>query len=106
LSPQHNDAPAFAEPWQAQALGLSLALQRAGHFRAGEWAAALGAAIKAAQAAGDADDGSTYYLHVLAALESLVVEKRLSSRDLLAARKAAWTLAYNRTPHGEPVRLG
>ena len=70
-----------------------------------EWAEALGAAIKRAQAAGDPDDGSTYYQHVLGALEQLVQEKNIASADLLAARKAAWVEAYERTPHGKPVEL-
>jgi nitrile hydratase accessory protein len=97
--------PLFAEPWEAQALALAVALQRAGAFTANEWADALGAAIKRAQAAGDPDDGSTYYQHVLAALEHLVQEKRIASADLLAARKAAWVDAYEHTPHGQPVEL-
>lgn len=97
--------PLFAEPWEAQALALAVALQRAGAFTANEWAEALGAAIKRAQAAGDPDDGSTYYQHVLSALEHLVLEKRIASADLLAARKAAWVDAYEHTPHGQPVEL-
>ncbi|HEX6118812.1 MAG TPA: hypothetical protein VFZ03_05115, partial [Dongiaceae bacterium] len=67
--------------------------------------AALGGAIKRAQAGGDPDDGSTYYHHVLAALEHLVQEKQIASADLLAASKAAWIEAYARTPHGKPVEL-
>ena len=100
------EAAVFEEPWQAEALALAVALQRAGCFTAGEWAAALGAAILRAQAAGDPDDGSTYYNHVLDALEHLVVEKSLSSESLLAARKEAWRAAYARTPHGQAVTLG
>ncbi len=97
--------PLFAEPWEAQALAMAVALQQAGAFTAAEWADALGAAIKRAQAAGDPDDGSTYYRHVLAALEDLVQNKKIASPDLLAARKAAWIEAYEHTPHGKPVEL-
>ncbi|WP_119303352.1 nitrile hydratase accessory protein [Dongia deserti] len=97
--------PLFAEPWEAQALALAVALQQGGCFTAVEWADALGAAIKRAQAAGDPDDGSTYYRHVLDALEHLMQEKQIASADLLAARKAAWVEAYERTPHGKPVEL-
>ena len=95
----------FAAPWQAEALALAVALQRSGCFTAAEWAAALGAAIARAQAAGDPDDGSTYYDHVLDALEHLLVEKAITTPDRLAERRAAWRAAYARTPHGEPVRL-
>lgn len=97
--------PLFAEPWEAQALALAIALQQAGCFTAVEWAEALGAAINRAQAAGDPDDGSTYYHHVLAALEHLVHEKNVASAGLLAARKQAWIEAFERTPHGKPVEL-
>lgn len=97
--------PLFAEPWEAQALALAVALQQAGAFTAVEWAEALGAAIKRAQAEGDPDDGSTYYQHVLSALEHLVQEKNIASAELLAARKAAWIDAYEHTPHGQPVEL-
>ena len=96
---------AFDEPWQAEALALSMALVQAGRFSSAEWAASLGAAIKRAQAAGDRDDGSSYYNHVLNALEQLVLEKSLATPDALAARKEAWRAAYARTPHGQPVLL-
>jgi nitrile hydratase accessory protein len=97
--------PLFAAPWEAEALALAAALQQAGCFTTVEWADALGAAIRRAQAAGDPDDGSTYYLHVLDALEHLVQEKQIAGADLLAARKAAWIEAYEHTPHGKPVEL-
>jgi nitrile hydratase accessory protein len=103
LSPP--ELPQFDEPWQAEALALSMALMQAGRFSAAEWAASLGSAIKRAHAAGDRDDGSTYYNHVLEALEQLVFEKSLAMQDLLVARKEAWRAAYAKTPHGKPVLL-
>lgn len=84
---------------------MTLALHRAKSFTWGEWAAALGAAIREAQASGDPDDGSTYYRHWLTALEGLVVEKGLSSNDALAERRDAWDRAAHATPHGQPVVL-
>ena len=83
-----------------------MALVQDGHVSAGEWADALGSAIRRAQAAGDPDDGSTYYGHVLDALEAVVAEKALTTRDALFARKEAWRAAYASTPHGRPVELG
>ena len=94
----------FEEPWQAEALALSAALIQAGRISSSEWADALGSAIKA-QAAGDPDDGSTYYQHVLNALEATVLEKALTTREALTARKEAWRSAYVSTPHGQPVQL-
>jgi nitrile hydratase accessory protein len=95
----------FAEPWQAEALALAMALIQAGRLSTAEWAAGLGSAIARAQAAGDPDDGSTYYSHVLDALEALALEKALTTRDALADRKEAWRVAYATTPHGRPVEL-
>ena len=76
-------------------------LKRAGLFGARpaarvawpEWAAALGDAIKRAPAAGDPDDGSTFYRHWLASLERLVAEKGLASPEILDERRAAWDRA-------------
>ena len=82
-----------------------MALVQVGHVSAGEWADALGSAIRRAQAAGDPDDGSTYYGHVLDALEAVVADKALTTRDALFARKEAWRAAYASTPHGRPVEL-
>jgi nitrile hydratase accessory protein len=101
----HPEPPQFDEPWQAEALALSMALVKAGRCSSSEWAAILGAAIRRAQAADDRDDGSSYYNHVLDALEHLVIEKSMATQEALAARKEAWRAAYARTPHGQPVVL-
>jgi len=101
----HPEPPQFDQPWQAEALALSMALVQAGRFSSAEWAASLGAAIERARAAGDRDDGSSYYSHVLDALEQLAIEKAMATQDALVARKEAWREAYARTPHGKPVLL-
>lgn len=93
------------EPWQAQALATALGLQASGVITAAEWSNALGAAIKRAQAAGDPDEGDTYYDHVLDALETLMREKDLVPAGELSERTAQWREAYLTTPHGEPVKL-
>ena len=59
----------------------------------------------AAQAAGDADQGDTYYHHWLAALESLVAAKGAARADELQRCAAAWDHAADRTPHGQPIVL-
>jgi nitrile hydratase accessory protein len=104
--PRDDEGPVFKEPWEAQAFALTLELYEAGHFTWREWAEALGAEIKAAQAQGDPDLGDTYYEHWLAALERLAAEKALVRAGALAARQAAWKQAFLDTPHGQPVALG
>ena len=98
--PRDADGPVFAEPWQAQAFALAVRLSEQGYFTWSEWAATLAEELK-----GAADDGSHYYDHWLAALESLVAAKGLADPSALEARKEAWAEAYRRTPHGKPVEL-
>jgi nitrile hydratase accessory protein len=100
-----DGAPAFREPWEAQAFAMTLALHRRGFFAWSEWAQTLGAEIKRAQAAGDCDDGSTYYRHWLRALETLLAAKGMISEPALAERRAAWDRAARATPHGQPILL-
>ena len=99
------DAPVFREPWEAQAFAMTLALHERGLFTWPEWADALAAHIRAAQATGDADTGDTYYHHWLAALEALVATKGASSASELAHWREAWDHAAERTPHGQPIVL-
>jgi nitrile hydratase accessory protein len=103
--PRDAAGPVFAEPWQAQAFAMTIALHQRGLFTWPEWAAALSAEIKAAQAAGDPDLGPTYYEHWLAALEHLVVSKQVSSVDQLRTYRDAWDRAALATPHGQPIHL-
>lgn len=97
-----DDAPPFAEPWQAQAFALTLALYEKGLFSWSEWAETLGETIRIA---GAGDDGSRYYDHWLAATETLVTRKSLASHALLRERKDAWERAAEATPHGLEIRL-
>jgi len=103
--PRDDGGPVFAEPWQAQAFALAVALSEQGYFTWKEWASALADEIKAAASRGEADEGSRYYHHWLVALERLVTEKGLTDPSALMARKEAWADAYRHTPHGKPVEL-
>jgi nitrile hydratase accessory protein len=103
--PRDDDGPVFREPWEAQAFAMTLALHDRGVFTWPEWAAALAAAIKRAQAAGDPDTGDTYYHHWLAALEGLVAEKGVTDTATLSRYHDAWDRAADRTPHGTPIEL-
>lgn len=103
--PCEGEAPVFAEPWQAQAFAMALTLQQRGVFTWNEWADELGLRIKAALAEGDPDDGTTYYLHWLSTLESLVARKGIASPETLGRYVRAWDRAADRTPHGESIAL-
>ena len=105
LLPHDADGPVFKAPWEAHAFAMTLKLHERGVFTWAEWAAALSRAIAAAQAAGDADLGDTYYRHWLDALEALVSTKQVSSADELKRYQAAWDHAADRTPHGQPIVL-
>lgn len=95
----------LTEPWQAEVLALSIALQETGQISAAEWSTILGEEIEKARAAGDPADGTTYYSHVLAALERIVAENALIATEALDQRRSDWEDAYRRTPHGQPVVL-
>lgn len=103
--PVDRDGPVFREPWEAQAFAMALRLHQRGCFTWAEWASALSAEIAAAGKRGDPDLGDTYYLHWLAALEKLCLEKKLTTPEALSARKSAWDRAARATPHGEPIEL-
>jgi nitrile hydratase accessory protein len=103
--PRDEQGPVFREPWEAQAFSMALALHQRGVFTWPEWAATLSDEIKRAQAAGDPDTGETYYRHWLAALERLVAEKGIASRETLGRYRDAWDRAADRTPHGKPIEL-
>jgi len=103
--PTDAAGPVFAEPWQAQAFAMAVQLHASGAFSWNDWAEALSAELKAAEARGEADDGFRYYERWLAALERLAGARGLVSADDLARRTADWAEAYRRTPHGRPVEL-
>jgi len=103
--PHDAAGPVFREPWEAQAFALVVSLHQRGVFTWKEWAEMLSQEIVAAQAAGDADLGDTYYRHWLCALERLVVVKGVSSKQELSQYEHAWAHAAERTPHGIPIEL-
>jgi nitrile hydratase accessory protein len=103
--PRDADGLVFREPWEAEAFAMTLALYERGLFTWTEWAAALAMEIKRAQAAGDPDTGETYYSHWLNALERIVAEKGVTTRDTLHRYRDAWDQACDRTPHGQPIEL-
>jgi nitrile hydratase accessory protein len=102
--PQPDDTPVFREPWEAQAFAIVVALHQQGLFSWAEWIQTLSSQIAAAQTS-QTDNGETYYCHWLAALETLVAAKGLSSREELTRYRRAWDRAAHRTPHGKSIDL-
>ena len=103
--PCEGEAPTFQEPWQAQAFAMALTLQQRGVFTWKDWATTLGEEIAKARAAGDPDDGTTYYRHWLATLERMVASKGIAAPEMLDRYYHAWDHAADRTPHGQTIVL-
>ena len=103
--PRDAESPVFTEPWEAQAFAMALSLHARGVFTWREWTDTLAAELAAAKARGDADDGTHYYEHWLAALEKLVAAKKLVAGQELERRVDEWDAAARATPHGKPVEL-
>ncbi len=96
------DAPVFAEPWQAEAFAMVVALHERGLFSWSEWADALSAEVKSSDAA---PDGSDYYERWLRALEKLLAAKGVAGVGEVDALAAAWERAAHATLHGKPILL-
>jgi nitrile hydratase accessory protein len=95
--------PVFAEPWQAQAFAMVVALHGKGLFTWTEWAAALSHEVSQH---GMADDGGRYYEFWLEALEHIAIGKGVATHDHIDALAEAWARAAEATPHGKPIDLG
>ena len=91
-----------AAKWGVAGFAKSLAIELGPD---GIRADALAAVLREAADKGEADDGSHYDDHRLAALERLVTAKGLTEGPALQRRKHAWAEVYRSTPHGQPVEL-
>jgi len=100
--PVDSDGPVFAEPWQAQAFAMVVALHERGLFSWDEWAHTLSAELKAPDAAAD---GSDYYDCWLKALERMLAAKGVAEAPEIDDLTEAWHRAARATPHGRPILL-
>jgi nitrile hydratase accessory protein len=94
--PPGTDEPVFAEPWQASAFAMTVALNERGLFTWSEWAETLGAELKS---------GASYYECWLRALETIVTRKGATSAHEIGETAEAWRRAAHATPHGQPIVL-
>ncbi|MEM9030584.1 MAG: nitrile hydratase accessory protein [Pseudomonadota bacterium] len=96
---EEPDRP-FTAPWHAQLFATTHALAHAGAFNWPDWADHFGQALADA---GAVTSDAEYYEIWLESFERFLVQHSIADADSLATFKAAWTDAYLRTPHGEPV---
>ncbi len=89
--------PDFAEPWQATAFALAVALNERGLFTWDEWTRALGAELRT---------GGDYFDAWLNTLEAMTIAKGAATEGELEALAKAWIAAAEATPHGKPIVLG
>ena len=80
----------FAEPWEARAFAIIVTMSQSGHFSWSEWAECFAKEIAAATAA-EAAGGrpKTYYEQWLRAAETLMIDKGVTTREQLIARRFA-----------------
>ncbi|WP_363318385.1 nitrile hydratase accessory protein [Bosea sp. (in: a-proteobacteria)] len=91
------EATVFAEPWEAEAFAMVVALNQQGLFDWTEWGEALGAEIAARP--------EPYYEAWLRALEVLLQTKNVATGAEIEALTAAWHRAAEATPHGVAIVL-
>lgn len=94
--PPGMDEPVFAEPWQASAFAMTVALHERGLFDWSAWAVMLGEEVKS---------GDAYHHCWLRALERMLATKAAASQDEIEQLTAAWVRAARATPHGRPILL-
>ncbi len=80
--PRDEAGPVFAEPWQAQAFALAVRLRNRATSPGRSGPTTLAAELADAAERGEADDGSEYYIHWLAALEKLGDRQRAGRRSV------------------------
>ena len=83
--PRANGELVFAQPWQARAFGIAVALNESGAYPWRDFHASLAREISA-QGSGEASE--QYYARWLTALETLLTERGILSPAEIAARAA------------------
>ena len=85
-----DETRTFAHPWEAKAFAIIVELARSGHFGWSEWVEYFSKEVAAATAVeAAAGTPNTYYEHWLNAAETLLIDKGLTSREQLFAKRFA-----------------
>jgi nitrile hydratase accessory protein len=80
----------FSEPWEAKAFAIIVKLAQSGHFGWSEWVECFSREVAAATAIETAGgQPKTYYEQWLNAAETLLIDKGVTSREQLIARRFA-----------------
>ncbi len=90
LPGRDGSGPVFAAPWEAKAFAMIVSLAEAGHFSWSDWVEHFSTEVAAATAAeASGGEAKTYYEQWLDAAETLLVEKGVTSREQLIAKRFA-----------------
>ena len=95
----------FTEPWHAQLFALTIRMAQEGRFTWPQWSAVFVRNLAQASENGAPKDASHYYDIWLESFEEFLLNENFADAKKLQEIKAAWTLAYLETPHGDPVKL-
>jgi nitrile hydratase accessory protein len=102
---KNRGEPVFRDSWEAEAFAMGNILVKEERLSCRQWMDLMAAAIQRAQAAGDPDQGDTYYQHWCAALESFCFQMDWISPEAYQELVDLWALAIANTPHGVPLSL-
>lgn len=89
LAPPGHEGAVFAEPWQARAFALVVALSENGLFSLGDFQAALTARIGAFEQTGAIEGGHDYYTRWIEALGDLLAARGVRADEHLRRLEAA-----------------
>lgn len=108
--PVDHEGPVFREPWEASAFAMVVRLSEAGYFTWPEWVKCLSEEVAASEVRHDHahvhdredEAGIEYYHQWFAALEKMLVKKKLLDLPVLDARHHH--LKDNPVPHAHVAR--
>lgn len=103
--PKKRGEPVFRDSWEAEAFAIGNILVKEDRLSCKQWMDLMAEAIQKAQAAGDPDEGDTYYHHWCTALEAFCFQMDWISPAAYEELVTLWALAIANTPHGVPLSL-
>jgi nitrile hydratase accessory protein len=103
--PNKRGEPVFKDSWEAEAYAMGNILVKEGLVSRKQWMDEMAEAICQAHAAGDSDQGDTYYSHWCTALESLCFDLGFVSPEEYQHLLHLWGQAIANTPHGVALAI-